>query len=339
MISDQNKKDLMYILDSHFPIQDNNSLRNFQKLTGGTDTEIFSFDLYSNNSSIKLVMKLFRNRIPSSRAKNEYLNLCKLSKTNIHIPKPFGFLDKTCSFNRPFMIMEYIDGGLLTEKLYRLSRIDNTLFKAFVANLILIHQTNWHILFDDFVPPDIGSDPYIIIKSFINRTETIVKEYDIKEFDPLIDWLKINMISYPCKEFVLCHGDYHPNNIILNNNNNELVTFDWSNIGLGDRRQDLAFAIVVMNSLTSIDQTDLIITTYERITDIIIEGIKFFEVLTNLFNFLRLYSAACNFTITQETEQTKKVFLNEYKTYSSNVLKLMKSETTLTFPTIEHFLR
>lgn len=337
MITDQNKNDLLRILESHFPLLDSNSFKNFQKLSGGTDTEIYSFDLYFNNSSIRLVIKLFRNRLPSTRASNEYLNLCKLSKTTIFVPKPFGFLDNTCSFNRPFMILEYVDGRLLTEILYKKGKIDTNLFTLFVVNLVLIHQTNWQVIFDDFVPPEIDSDPFIIIKSFINRTETIVKEYGIKEFDPLIYWLKTNMNNYPCKEFVLCHGDYHPNNIILNNNN-KLVTFDWSNVDLGDRRQDLAFAIVVMNSMTSIDQSDLIITTYERITNVKIKGIKFFEVLTNLFNFLRLYSAACNFAITQETDQSKNVFLNEYKTYCSNVLELMKSETHLSFPTIENFL-
>ncbi len=337
MFTDLNKQDIFNILQNNSFDINNSLIISIKKIPGGTDTDIYFFRVKTSNFTVPLILKLFRNRLPPTRAYNEYVSLCNLLSSEIKVPKPLGFRDKNCSFSRPFMIMEFVEGELLSNIIYDNLNRNSNLYKNFINNLILIHNMNWLKLLKDVNIPDIKSDPFIIIKSIINRSKTLIQQYSISEFFPIINWLEMNMKDYPCESLVVCHGDYHPKNIIVTATN-ELVTIDWSNISLGDRRSDLAFSIVVMSSETTINIEELIIESYEELTGITIQGIAFFKILMNLFNFIRMYSAAVDFTITQETDSTRNVFLDEYKPYCKTVLSLMEQITNNLFPTIEEFL-
>ena len=338
MFTRQNKQDIIRILKNNFLNINDNSIRDINYLPGGTDTKIYNFILKSDEMYIPLVLKLFRNRLPPTRSQDEYLNLCQIFESKIKVPKPFGFLDNSCSFSQPFMIMEFIQGKLLSEVIYSNLNQNNDLFTKFITNLVLIHNINWQVIFKEIPIPDIKSDPYIIINTTIKRSKNLIQEFSIKEFYPIIAWLEENSFKYPADQLVLCHGDYHPKNIIINSHQ-ELVTMDWSNVALSDRRIDLAFTIVMMSSETDQDIEEFILRSYESITNVEIVGIDFFKVLTNLFNFIRIFSAASNFNITQETTETRNVFLNEYKPYCLAVFSLMKHQVNSSFSTIEKFLQ
>lgn len=337
MFSEQNIIDIITLLKQHYYQIESSSIYNIQRIPIGVDAQIYSFEVNYNNTTIKFLLKLFRNRLPKERAENEYKNTHKLYSSQINVPKVFGFRANECSFKRPFMLMEFISGQLLGTLVYNNITNDNIFFNAFIENLVKIHAVTWKQYFDEIKVPDIGTDPYIIIKSIITRTNQLVQEFTINEFVPVLDWLQTNMKEYPCNKLVFSHGDYHPGNIILNSQN-ELVTLDWSNVGLSDRRIDIAFAIIVLNSESNLVSDNLVISTYESITNVKIEGIEYFKVLTSLFNFLRMYSAACNYLITQETDETKETFLHGYKNYCFQVLQIMKNQVKSNFPTIENFL-
>ena len=339
MFSDENKEEIISILILRFPNIDIHSITNINKIPFGSDAQIFIFDVILESSKRKFLLKLFRNRLPPERSENEYLNLCKIYHSDIKVPQPFGFLKNTCSFKRPFMIMEFTEGDLLSKSLYNNFSNKNPLLNKFVENLISIHTCYWQTIFDNLNKPDIEHDPLIIIKSIINRTKPLVRVYNILEFVPILEWLENNMLEHhSCKELVLCHGDYHPNNIIVNKKA-ELITLDWSNVGLSDSRIDLAFTVVVINAEIHSKVDELIISLYERLTHTTVGDLTYFKVLVHLFNFLRMYSAEKDYTITQETEETKISFLHEYRNYCLEVLRIMKENIHSSFPTIEKFLK
>ena len=338
MFSDQNKLEIVTILEKHFPLLTSTSIVNIKIIPMGAEAQIYSFDLVLNNQTTTFLLKLFRNRLPKDRAENEYLNLCNLYPSSIRVPKPFGFLDNNNSFHRPFMIMEFIDGQLFSKLLYSNITLKNPFLTLFIDHLIHIHNFNWKKHLPKLFQPDISSDPLIIIKSMINRTNRYVIGYNINEFIPLIVWLKTNKLIYNCNQLVFCHGDYHPNNIILTNQN-ELITLDWSNVSLADRRIDIAFIITVLNSESNTKIDNLVISYYEQNSHVKIEGIEYFKVLVNLFNFLRIFSAASDYSITQESDETRNAFLHEYRNYCSQILSIMKESTKCSFPVIEKFLQ
>lgn len=185
--------------------------------------------------------------------------------------------------------------------------------------------------------PNINSDPYCIIKAMIIRSENLIQQFSIQEFELIVQWLKDNMKDYPCLDLVLCHGDYNPKNILVNIND-ELVTIDLSNVDPGYRRTDFVFTIAIMSSETDFNIEKLLLESYEQPPGIKISGIDYFKVITNVFNFIRIYRAAVNYSITQETDDSKKVFLTEYRPYCKSVLTLMYHELNVSFPTIEKFL-
>ena len=114
MFTDQNKFDIITILKKQFSLITFDSIINVKLIPMGADAQIYSFDILLNNQVITFLLKLFRNRLPKERAENEYLNLCKLYDSSLRVPKAFGFLNNTNSFNRPFMIMEFAFGQIIS---------------------------------------------------------------------------------------------------------------------------------------------------------------------------------------------------------------------------------
>lgn len=117
MLTVKNKQDIIKILPSYFPEIVDDSITDNKQLAGGTNTEIIFFNLKYKETIIPFIIKLFQNRLLAKRSKTEYLMMFELFKNEIKAPKSFGFLDNTCSFSRPFMILGFFSGKLFSESI------------------------------------------------------------------------------------------------------------------------------------------------------------------------------------------------------------------------------
>ncbi|MHA2031807.1 MAG: phosphotransferase family protein [Candidatus Kariarchaeaceae archaeon] len=331
--------DIQNILNEHLPKDQYTIKDGFSKILGGADTEIFSFtiEMKDESNSYELILRIYRKGATINSSKREFDVLDKLFKAGLSVPKPYGFIGPDNSLNRPFLIMEKVDGGMLSEEFFKENSDPKTMLVQFIQNLVKIHNINWKIHFSDRTPPDIESDPYYIIKQLMRNPKDLIEKYDIKEFKPLIAWLENSIQDHPSNEVVLVHGDYHGMNVIVRGNG-DLVTIDWNDVKLGDRRQDLAFSIVATDSAMEIPMKDSLVTLYENIAERKIEGLEYFMVLSVLVNFIRVYSMLFNYEITGENDMTRDRMIGEYRPFVIYFVNMIKEITSLDFPQIEEKL-
>ncbi|MFT5087098.1 MAG: aminoglycoside phosphotransferase (APT) family kinase protein [Candidatus Latescibacterota bacterium] len=143
--------------------------------------------------------------------------------------------------------------------------------------------------------PDLENDPYMFAKDMLSGPARDVEKYGLGELKPLIGWLEDNM--KPSEEVVLVHGDYHHSNVIVRPDHS-MVVIDWSNIGLSDFRIDLGFTTTMEILMSGGGSVQGVVDVYEQISGRKVKEIEYFMILSNLYNIMRMYSAAVNYEIT-----------------------------------------
>ncbi|MFX0074228.1 MAG: aminoglycoside phosphotransferase family protein [Candidatus Hermodarchaeota archaeon] len=175
----------------------------------GREAEVF---LWDENK----VLKLFRSEVSIERIDFE----CKISELvqdhYQYAPKVFG---KIRLGDREGIIYEFIDGETMNEKLPK----NKLKIKSFGKCLGYLHA-NMHKQKVRIIRPQ---KPYfeqrIRNASFLTNTQ---KEVIIEYLYSLED------------EDSLCHGDLHPDNVLISNNNPFVI--DWSNLTIGNHHADIA---------------------------------------------------------------------------------------------------
>ncbi|MFX0009453.1 MAG: aminoglycoside phosphotransferase family protein [Candidatus Hermodarchaeota archaeon] len=175
----------------------------------GREAEVF---LWSENK----VLKLFRKDFSTERIDFEY-NISELVQKHYkHAPKVFG---KITVNDREGILYEFIDGNTMNEY------ISNHPLKVrrFGKCLGILHAT----MHKQKVYKIRDQKPYF--------------EKKIRNISLLTDTQKELIIGYlhGLKDGdSLCHGDLHPDNVLISNNNPFVI--DWANLTIGNRYADIA---------------------------------------------------------------------------------------------------
>jgi aminoglycoside phosphotransferase (APT) family kinase protein len=341
LITKKQVEDIRKVLINQFPDIHSLFLGEFERVLGGADNEIFSFKVQGKEKQQNLILRLYKKGTAGHVVKTEYQIIHMLHNENLAVPKPFGYSGEDNYFERAFIVMEKIDGELFSDIFLMKKALVNKLVFKFVNNLVKLHEFSWKDHFKDYQintqVPDIHSDPFSTIKEQMYHTKQKVENYEIEELKPLIVWLNNNIEYYPCEELVLLHRDYHGLNIMVKPNG-DLVTLDWGSVRLGDRRLDIGYCILALESMLEASLRAKMVNIYEELSGKSIHGVEYFMVLSNLPLMLRFYSMIVNYDITEENNSTKNTLLVEYRDYCSFILKTIKDITELSFPIIEKVL-
>ncbi|MFX0206644.1 MAG: phosphotransferase [Candidatus Hodarchaeota archaeon] len=308
-------------------------LSNFQKLQGA-DTETFSFTLNLDNQALTLIFRVYREL--SDRAEYEFRTLTSLFNANLPVPEPLLWNKVSPILSRSYLVMKKVPGVLLSDYYWQITSENerDKLLSDFIQVLVDIHKFNWRNNFHYLQIPDLESNPYILVDNLISFPRKMIIENKIIELSHLIGWLEKNKVM--SEKLSLLHGDFHMNNIIVTPNG-KIVVIDWANIKLGDFRHDLGFAIVAASS-TGEDASKKFIELYKSFSGETIYDIEYFMILSALHNILRCYSALINPSITNETEFTKKMFLETYKPYTRYLVKITEKITGIYLRTLDNAL-
>lgn len=313
----------------HHIISANPEFRDFQvgtfsQIIGGADTTIFKFDLVSDSVTVPLILRMHRPGCLGS-AHREYQIMKDLYAAGLDIPRPYILLEKFSTLDRACIVMERIQGQLLSEQIlssYPGTRFDS-LIRMYMKTMAKLHSFNWsrHLSFLD--SDGVSANPQLSIDYDLLMPRKRAKDYDIKELTQVISWLDDNRIEKT--EACLVHGDFHPLNIIVTDDS-RLITLDWTNAKLADFRMDLGFAVVAGES-SGLDIREQMIAEYEAVTKKRVEQLEFFMVLSCLHNVFRVYSAIFDHKITGESEETEGLFRGQYSDYARYIVT-MTQETT-----------
>ncbi|MCG3219500.1 MAG: phosphotransferase [Candidatus Heimdallarchaeota archaeon] len=329
--------EIMFALEKEFPEKSNYEISNIEEIFGGADTRIISFEFSflenGDKKIIPLIFRVYREGTSNERAEREFNILKGLFDAKKSVPRPYLTSEEENILGLPYIVMEKVEGVLLAS-LYDDPAKHEELTFQFTSQMVEIHKTDWSKIFPERNIPEIENNPFILIYNLLAWPKKRLQgfnEPELKELKQVISWLEENKV--PTSELNLIHGDFHANNILVNQKD-EFVVIDWSNINVNDYRLDLAFAICAFNSAAPMDFKPILTQLYQQISGKKVEEIEYFMVLASLGNLTRIYSTIVNFDIANENEMSKNAFLNLHKDYTRYLAFMTQEIAKIELPTI-----
>jgi len=321
---DDYKYEIIEGISVEYPAFKNSRLSRIKQILGGADTTIYGFDLISDSKTLPLIVRIYRSAFSHS-ARREFKILQILQAEGISVPEPYLFKEKSEATGRTYLVMERIEGSLLSDEL-ELSkstpRFDQLLGTS-IRNLVAIHSLNWTESFSFLDHFNIAEKPEEYFNTKLSRVKRIIIEHGIDALIPVFDWMEVNQVEQVNPSLV--HGDYHGMNILIRGET-DFVTIDWSNARIGDFRSDIGFTVLALNSM-GVDLTKHVVSLYESITGLKVKDLDYFIVLSAFWNLLRIYSCLFDHSIMGENEETTNLFKNEYRGYTLATIKATQETT------------
>ncbi len=321
----------------------NVEILDLSQIMGGMETLIYSFMCkYKKNGKLtekKLILRMYTAEKGGKTASNEFEVLKKLRIVNYPVPR-VHFQETTSNYvGKPFIILEYIDGVLMGAEMEKsLNQKDTIKSQGFITYFtelfIQLHQIKWQSLTDN--PEQYLDDPKQNLTDFITWYEKKIQKLGLTSLKPILKWLwmKLTTIKSGESDLALNHGDFHPYNIMLDNERAYVI--DWHGIRIRDYRIDLAQTSILLEMYASKDLRNNIIALYENKRGKI-KDFPFFEVLLILVRFYEFF-AATSFDQDSMTEERIKMF-KEQSGPTSRAYSLLVERTGQNFPELEGIIR
>jgi len=194
------------------------TIDNLQIIGSGATATVYLLDN-------KRIIKVFNSEYSIDSVKYEAHLSEEISKTGILSPKYHGLVKVN---NHDAIISEYIPGDVLLGHVVKSSI---TQCVKLVKKMVQI-QKSIHLVNCTSITSQFDRFTYLINATSLSDTkkETILKH--------------LHIIGHDTK---ICHGDYHPGNIIINSNN-DLYTIDWMNCYFGDPIGDVVRSYLTLIS-------------------------------------------------------------------------------------------
>jgi tRNA A-37 threonylcarbamoyl transferase component Bud32 len=170
----------------------------------------------------RTVAKQFFDRVSRSSIENEYLKSKAVMHTGLPVPV---ILEKVIHNGQTALLYERINGSPLTMKL---------LNQPWTALNLINQMANLQVLMHD---KEISSFPQQ--QDILQQKINLAKELSESEKSFIAERLS----KLPTANS-LCHGDFHPDNILLDERGPVII--DWADASQGNRLADLARTLVIL---------------------------------------------------------------------------------------------
>lgn len=190
----------------------------------------------------KVIVKIARHK--EANFKNEMIQVANINS----FIKTRKVIEYGICSNIEYIIMDWVEGYRLSEKLEDYNRKQKEYCINFGRNIGLIHSQN------------------VSTNKTIDRTtyDLCIPNYSNVKHLSILEWLSENKPTYINECFV--HGDHHYANIIWQKNEINCV-LDWELSGIGNKELDLAWAIVrrpKQNFFIAKEEEDWILEGYSQ---------------------------------------------------------------------------
>jgi len=268
-------------------------VRNLVKVTSGWETDIYSFvsERWSDDGyhSDDLILRIYSGDYSKEKSTREYKVMSRLYEAGFSVPKVYHLETDTSIFDRPFVIMERIDGQSMGEILTVSSEAKRKdLIDLFCRMFVDLHRLDIRPF---LLEPSIVPDPSAYdmeskcdhLTGLLQRFRHVMTSFENRErafalFSQVLDWLDGERSGVLTCGLSLVHLDYHPYNVLIRRNGQAFV-IDWTNSTIADYRIDLGWTLLLVSTSGNPEMRDHILGTYENLAQSRIRNIEYFEVL------------------------------------------------------------
>ena len=255
---------LLYHLARAFGCPDVVYLAGPMRIQGGFDAAIFGFTLDRVPPPLvgPLILRLSHADADPGRVKLETVVQNTLAEMGFPAPRVMVTESDPGILGGPFMVMTRLSGQTLAhgierlgagtslvgqlQLLFNLPAVLARIIDQWVDMQIRLHQLPSETLLRAVTPAGIDAGA-ITFEGQLARLSTIVERSDLIGLKPGLTWLDDHRPPQ-AREAAICHGDFHPLNILADKNRPTGV-IDWANAVIAEPAMDVGSAIANMTAV------------------------------------------------------------------------------------------
>jgi len=199
------------------------------------DKYVFTLNNAPEHISKPLLVRIFRKTSRSGYAKGEAQVQNALHNIGYPVPRVFFACSDKSVIGREFTVMEYKNG-------INLSETERPDIPEIIGRLhTKLHSIDPSTLMKTITPEDGGTIRY----SITEYLDEYIRKNNYTRLFPALEWVLDNRPRY--EPSVLCHGDFHAENILWDNDSVSAV-LDWGAFRFEEPAFDVAYIIVKLRA-------------------------------------------------------------------------------------------
>lgn len=242
-------------------------------LGDGFETDVFAYELSGGGETRDLVLRLYpKGDHALLRARNEDHVMRHLHAAGYPVPEVLHFQPDQSHLGGAFLIMERAPGSALQSQLKRRPELLDT----FCRLLYELHRVDWR--------PFIGVDgPWPTLDEAeatfsLTQAGQMAAAYGLAEaFAPVFGWLADRGRGLEA-QLAVVHGDFHPLNVLVDEAGIPTV-LDWGSTCVGDRRIDVANAMIMAHVFGQSELAPAILDRYQALAGEQVSDLDYFLAL------------------------------------------------------------
>ena len=269
-----------------FPSRQQLQVKDFLSVTAGWENEVYAFDLEYGSPQERqreaLILRIYPGDYADRKSQHEFHSMRKLHRAGYPVPYVHILERSDSPFGKPFVVMERIQGQVMSALLTALPEADRGQLRALFCRLLVwLHSLDWRPFTEEGVSYE-AQGPYVFVDAYLAGEREVLKESLLSGFSPVLEWLEKRREDVPCFEPSVMHGDFHASNLLVREDGSVAV-IDWTGCHVSDPRMDLALTLLAVRAFGSEDRRKYYLREYERLVGAKVQQIEWFETLACLW--------------------------------------------------------